>query len=259
MLIVRVIDCYCAFVCLDIMISGMVCDPQAVTKCFGQLADKEPKNFIVDITQAISAQLTSLSSSINDFWEAMKTKPTLPKSSGTTGALDCYDMDDDRYYISSDFFLHHFLTTVSGVPLQDCCANDTLSPEMNSFAIVLQKIMVLNYIVEGFAAAVQLVQSRPSMRSSLSVLSQNKAYTILKRLTEEVYIGSQQELCRYVYGCVIPLAYWCVLSLGLEEHCQKPRNPRKPNFTRRIAFWSYQTSQCQCETRRRRLARDYIS
>lgn len=105
-------------------------------------------------------------------------------------------MDEDMYYISKDFFLHQFLTVVPGTPLQDTCRNDTLSPQLECFATVLQKFMVLNYLVEGFASAVRLVQTRPTARSSLSALSQNRTYAMLKRLTEEVYVGSQQELCR---------------------------------------------------------------
>ena len=158
--------------------------------------DKEPKNFVAELTKVLSAQLTSLSCSISDFWNATETKPALPISCGTTGALDLFEMENDRYHISADFFLHHFLTSVPDISLQNCCANETLSLELTCYAVVLQNFMVLSSLVEGLEFAVQLLHTRPSMRSSMSILTNSRTYTVLERLTEEVFLGSQQELCR---------------------------------------------------------------
>jgi hypothetical protein len=169
---------------------------KAVTKCFGQIADKEPKRLISELTTSIQPSLDSLSGKIDLFWTKNGGKPNILSASENLDACQRVSIDGDIYHISQAFFLHRFLDCVPRIPLQNNCSNGTLSEELLVYAAVLQEFMVLDYLVEGLSLAISVIHNRPTARSSLQELVSPENLTLIKRLVEGLYVGSQQELCR---------------------------------------------------------------
>lgn len=169
---------------------------KAVTKCFGQIADKEPKRLIAELTASIQPSLDSLSTKIDQFWTKNGGKPNVLSSSENMDVCQRVSIDGDIYHISQAFFLHRFLDCVPRIPLQNNCSNGTLSEELLVYAAVLQEFMVLDYLVEGLSLAISVIHHRPTARSSLQELVSPENFALIKRLVEGLYVGSQQELCR---------------------------------------------------------------
>jgi hypothetical protein len=169
---------------------------KAVTKCFGQLADKDSKLFIAELTASIQPCLNSLSQNINQFWSRNGGKPDLLSPDHLDQQCQSVSINGDIYHISNDFFLHRFLDCVPRTPLQNNCSNGTLSEDLIVYASVLQEFMVLDYLVEGFSLAISIIQSRPMARTSLEELIKPQTFELITRLVEGLYVGSQQELCR---------------------------------------------------------------
>jgi hypothetical protein len=142
--------------------------------------------------------LDSLSENINLFWTKNGGKPDLLSAVGSdvNGHCQSVSINGDIYHISNAFFLHRFLDCVPRAPLQNNCLNGTLSDELVVYASVLQEFMVLDYLVEGFSLAISVIYSRPMARASLDELTKPQTFALIKRLVEELYVGSQQELCR---------------------------------------------------------------
>jgi hypothetical protein len=169
---------------------------KSATKCFGQIADKEPKRLIAEFTSSIQPSLDSLSGKIDHFWTKNGGRPNVLSTSEDLDVCQSVSIDGDIYHISQAFFLHRFLDCVPRIPLQNNCANGTLSEELLVYAAVLQEFMVLDYLVEGLSLAISVIHNRPMARTSLQELVTPENFALIKRLVEGLYVGSQQELCR---------------------------------------------------------------